>query len=1134
MNIVMDLSGIWQFRLDSKKQGLHAHYELLDFDDTITLPTTVSEALKGTPHHRTDTGHLTDPYEMEGYSWYRKVVELPLRDLSGLSGRHFELTLERTRISYVWVDGRFAGSFDSLVARHCYDLTGLVRTLHPVITVMVSNTDYKVPGGHLTSPDTQTNWNGILGEISLTVRERIRLCRAEARCDYDKKGFSLAIPVQYDGERPCPGRLQVLPVLCRLKDIYAGENKNIPDTGNYEDLVDHTPLPAQGKLLDVILQPGENHYELFLDLSEAPELWDEENPSVYRLQLSCRETGNGSEASDASEASSTSEYACDTASLWCGLRSFTAGRTHFYINGRKTFLRGRQDGMIFPLTGYAPTDVTSWLRVMKTARNYGINHYRFHTCCPPEAAFIAADLLGIYMQPEIPFWGTFCGPEDDGYNEEAQSFLEQEGFQMLETFGAHPSYCMMTMGNELWGNASAINDLLAKYKAFRPDILYAQGSNNFFWTPNIQPCDDFFSGVRFTIDRQIRGSYAMCDAPLGHVQTAVPGTRFCYDEAIRPSCLTASPDPAVCRDGDFCTSCPVASPDSANAELLAGDKKETDEDDTVEIQYGTGVKRVRLSEVRSQLIPEVPVISHEIGQYVFYPDFREISKYTGVLKARNLEEFKRRLEAAGMSGFAEDFFRSAGALAAACYKDELETALRSSRLAGFQLLDLQDFTGQGTALVGILNPFMENKGLISAADWRKFCSDTVLQAEFDSYVVIYGNPFEFTVSLSYYRKAPLPADELVCSLTDSDGNVIWRDIKSVTKLTERNRDSAAYQSESDLSGQAVKDCCPEKEYSEKKCSKKECSEEVCSGKEYYEKECGGKPLTRDKGVFLLGTFTLQDTSLAGNSLKLPYADRPSALTLTVELTGLNISNSYQLWFYPAVERTAETDLPALPLLTGTASKAADAVACSLEQLPELARNHRAGLLFLPAGENRASVQGTYCTDFWCYAMFRSISLNIGKEPPVGTMGLLIRREHEALSGFPCETYTTPQWHSIVNASRSTILDGTNIVPIVQTIDNFFRNHRLGLLYEIYLQDLDLHLLVCTSDLPGLIKEGHPEALALYRSLLSCLPTLGKLRRNADSRDTAGTDSGDMNAGGTMTLAAFRNLVSREITENPTD
>lgn len=149
-------------------------------------------------------------------------------------------------------------------------------------------------------------------------------------------------------------------------------------------------------------------------------------------------------------------------------------------------------------------------------------------------------------------------------------------------------------------------------------------------------------------------------------------------------------------------------------------------------------------------------------------------------------------------------------------------------------------------------------------------------------------------------------------------------------------------------------------------------------------------------------------------------------------------------------------------------------------------------------------------------MFRNISLNMGRETPTGTLGLLIRREHDALSGFPCDTYTTPQWHSIVTASRSTILDNTEIVPIVQTIDNFSRNHRLGMIYELHLQDLDLGLLVCTSALPRLIKNGHPEALALFESLAAYLPKLAEKRRDAQAVYA-------------MNFGAFQKLLSRDTT-----
>ena len=117
------------------------------------------------------------------------------------------------------------------------------------------------------------------------------------------------------------------------------------------------------------------------------------------------------------------------------------------------------------------------------------------------------------------------------------------------------------------------------------------------------------------------------------------------------------------------------------------------------------------------------------------------------MKARNFEVFRERLAARGMLHQANRFFRCSGALAAACYKEEIEAAMRSRYIAGFQLLDLQDFSGQGTALVGMLDAFLDNKGLISPEEWRMFCSDCVLLAQFPSYVLITGEMFAAKVSL---------------------------------------------------------------------------------------------------------------------------------------------------------------------------------------------------------------------------------------------------------------------------------------------------------------------------------------------------------------------------------------------------
>ena len=111
----------------------------------------------------------------------------------------------------------------------------------------------------------------------------------------------------------------------------------------------------------------------------------------------------------------------------------------------------------------------------------------------------------------------------------------------------------------------------------------------------------------------------------------------------------------------------------------------------------SGQWRVKLdAQSADALIPDVPVISHEVGQYVFYPDFSEIPHYTGPLKPRNIEAMREKLERAGLYGEHEAFFRQTGHLAVECYKREIETLLRSREVSGFQLLDLQDYTGQGT------------------------------------------------------------------------------------------------------------------------------------------------------------------------------------------------------------------------------------------------------------------------------------------------------------------------------------------------------------------------------------------------------------------------------------------------------
>ncbi|MCU7497148.1 MAG: hypothetical protein HF311_16875, partial [Ignavibacteria bacterium] len=179
--------------------------------------------------------------------------------------------------------------------------------------------------------------------------------------------------------------------------------------------------------------------------------------------------------------------------------------TQFAVNGRTTFLRGKHDGCVFPLTGHPPMDEAGWLKYLKICRQYGINHIRFHTWTPPEAAFAAADALGMYLQPELPYWGE--------YNETIQKAMMPEAERILKAYGNHPSFVIFTLGNECGGSRDVMAAMVSDLRARDPRHLYAQGSNNFYWDPSPGAGDDFWTTMRTGKDaaHSVRGSFATVD-----------------------------------------------------------------------------------------------------------------------------------------------------------------------------------------------------------------------------------------------------------------------------------------------------------------------------------------------------------------------------------------------------------------------------------------------------------------------------------------------------------------------------------------------------------------------------------------------------------------------------------------------
>ena len=363
--------------------------------------------------------------------------------------------------------------------------------------------------------------------------------------------------------------------------------------------------------------------------------------------------------------------------------------SQFIQNGHRIFLRGKHDACVWPLTGHVPMDVPSWLDYLGTCADYGINHVRFHSWCPPEAAFVAADSLHIILQPELPFWGDFNAKDTL-----LMTFLHKEGENILRWYGHHPSFRMFALGNELWGSIEKMQEFVDDFRSIAPDKLYTFGSNYYLGYQGEKPGMEYFTTCRVggeawgSYDTHTRGSFSFADAfDGGIINHFRPNAKMNFEEG----CARSS----------------------------------------------------------------VPIISHETGQFQTYPDYNEIKKYTGVLRPCNMEVFRRRLEQAGMADQAEAFHRASGRWSYLLYKQDIEMDLRTPNMAGFQLLDLQDYPGQGSAYVGILDAFMESKGICTPEEWRQFCSPVVPLLVSDAYCFTFSEGIHGKIQVANYGGSSL-------------------------------------------------------------------------------------------------------------------------------------------------------------------------------------------------------------------------------------------------------------------------------------------------------------------------------------------------------------------------------------------
>ena len=651
----MSVSGIWQFKLDSLDKGINEKWHERQFEAKLNLPGTLDDAGIGNPV-AADTSTLNKPvmislsrkHQYTGAVWYQRTIKIS-RDMKAAS-----LMLERVIWKTdCWIDGRYTGSEESLIAPQSFNLGALKAGMHKITLRVDNRKQYDISVNnfaHAYTNGTQIIWNGVIGKMELI--DRIPLSIDQVNVFSNLKNKSVEAFVHF-----VPGKTNKA-VFVRASIL------------NGSEVIEHT-----GNILVSAVNPSGK--KITIKVKDA-QPWDEFNPRLYQLKV---------------EVYNKAGKLIDSRTEGFGFRDIASVNNTLQINGRRLFLRGTLECNIFPLEGHPPMNSEGWLKVFKTAKDYGLNHLRFHSWCPPEAAFRVADSLGFYLHVELPLWALTVGKDL-----KTSAFLKDEASKIIKNYGNHPSFCFWSMGNELEGDFTWIQNLVKQLKKEDRRHLYTTTTFTFQKGHGKypEPTDDFFI-TQYTDNGWVRGQ--------GIFNTNKPDFITDYRKAV------------------------------------AG-------------------------------IP-VPLIIHEVGQYSVYPDLKEIAKYTGVLVPSNFKTVRNDLRKKGMLGLAEPYLKASGMLSANLYKEEIERALKTGGVGGFQLLDLHDFPGQGTALVGLLNAFWDSKGIIAPEAFRQFCAPVVPLLRFDKAAYTNNENFVASVELANFSDKTIES-QLIWSISGDDNKVLFK------------------------------------------------------------------------------------------------------------------------------------------------------------------------------------------------------------------------------------------------------------------------------------------------------------------------------------------------------------------------
>lgn len=441
------LAGTWRFALDEQDVGAKARWyasaltantpiqlpgilQTQGYGNEITAETPFVAALPRDmrwhllPQYKayTKPGNVQVPYLSQpvrhylGVAWYQREIEIP----PAWQGKRIALTLERARWhTSVYVDDALVGTDRSLVAPHEFELGMLSPGKHR-LTVRLDNRmqqpAYRADG-HAVSDAEGSTWNGIVGRIELRASSPVWIADAQVYPDLASKSARVVVAIGNIGGKEGAGVLAAGGVTTAVRWTASGGSATLD-----------VPLP-----------------------DAKP--WSEFTPVLQRLSVGLQ----GPDADDSRE-------------LRFGMREIKTDGNKILLNGEQFHMRGTHDGGGFPLTGHPAMDVATWKRIIGICKEWGMNSMRFHSWCPPEAAFVAADELGFYLQAECGMWNAF----DSG--QKMLALLNDETTRLLKAYGNHPSLVMLGATNEPAGNYHRDLPIWDKrWRAADPRRLYCDG-----------------------------------------------------------------------------------------------------------------------------------------------------------------------------------------------------------------------------------------------------------------------------------------------------------------------------------------------------------------------------------------------------------------------------------------------------------------------------------------------------------------------------------------------------------------------------------------------------------------------------------------------------------------------------------